>query len=229
MPATDTELLRTGEGSFCFLRCEPSGPSERKAVAGLQLEAALARRGSVLRFVGFGERGKERLRLLDLRKFRRRRKAFERGRKHGVGVGGAVGAIDKASPATSAARSSKLRAFCCRATATAARNASSAGAVFAGSRLSRISPRMRCRKAVVLVFSRLVRERQCLRRSGSRLPRRLPVWLRSRRATAWNDGTANLKPCSVNAASACRSSVRPASSSPSRARAQPEQTAAWAR
>ena len=42
-----------------------------------------------------------------------------------------------------AARSSKLRAFCCCAMAIAVRKAASAGAVFDGSRLSKISPRAR--------------------------------------------------------------------------------------
>ena len=47
----------------------------------------------------------------------------------------------------SAARSSKLLAFCCCATAMAVRNGCSAGAVFAGSRLTKICPRMRCSSA----------------------------------------------------------------------------------
>ena len=57
--------------------------------------------------------------------------------------------LDKASPARArrAARSSAPSAPC--AMAMAVRKASSAGAEFAGSRLSNISPRMRCRKASV--------------------------------------------------------------------------------
>ena len=51
-------------------------------------------------------------------------------------------------------------AFCCCAMAIAVSNASSAGDVFAGSRLSRISPRKRCRNASLQCFSCLLRQRQ---------------------------------------------------------------------
>jgi hypothetical protein len=51
-----------------------------------------------LHLVGLAERREQRLkrceqrlRLSNLRHFRRRRKAFERRREHGVGVGGTVG------------------------------------------------------------------------------------------------------------------------------------------
>ena len=47
------------------------------------------------------------------------------------------------------ARSSKLRAFCCCAIAMAVRSASSVGAISCRLRLSRISPRMRCKRASV--------------------------------------------------------------------------------
>ena len=47
----------------------------------------------VLHFVSLRKCGEQRLRFLDLRKFRRRRKAFERGREHGMGVGGAIGRL----------------------------------------------------------------------------------------------------------------------------------------
>jgi hypothetical protein len=40
-------------------------------------------------------RDEERLRLFDFRKFRRGRKAFERRRERGMGVGGAVGRLIK--------------------------------------------------------------------------------------------------------------------------------------
>jgi hypothetical protein len=45
------------------------------------LEPALARRRGVLYCVGRRQRGEQRLRLVDLGHFRRRRKAFERGRE----------------------------------------------------------------------------------------------------------------------------------------------------
>ena len=64
-------------------------------------------------------------------------KPSERGREHGMGVGRRGRSIDIDFASESAARSSKLRAFCSCAIAMALMNASSAGAVFAGSRFSR--------------------------------------------------------------------------------------------
>ena len=46
-----------------------------------------------LDFVGLRQRREQRLRLVDLGHFRRRRKAFEGGREDGVGVGGAGGRL----------------------------------------------------------------------------------------------------------------------------------------
>ena len=48
---------------------------------------------AILHFVGFGKRRQAATALLDLWKFWRRRKAFERGRENGVGVGGAAGRL----------------------------------------------------------------------------------------------------------------------------------------
>src|SRR6478672_11561884 len=62
----------------------------RRKVASLQFQLALPRRGGVLDLVGLNERGEQLLGLFDLWKFRRRRKTFERGRKHGVRIGGAI-------------------------------------------------------------------------------------------------------------------------------------------
>ena len=58
-------------------------------------------------------RREQRLRLRDLGHFRRRRKAFERGREDVVGVERGGRSIDKSLASASAARNSKLRAPCC--------------------------------------------------------------------------------------------------------------------
>ena len=50
-------------------------------------------RGFRFDLVGFRQRRQQRLRLGDLRHFRRRRKAFERGREDGVRFGGAAGRL----------------------------------------------------------------------------------------------------------------------------------------
>ena len=54
------------------------------------MHALLARRGRGLDFVGLRERLEQRLRLRDLRKLRRRRKAFQRRPQNVVGVGRAA-------------------------------------------------------------------------------------------------------------------------------------------
>ena len=76
-----------------FRRAEASRGDERVAVGHLQLRHAMALRGLRLNLVGFRQRGQQRLRLGDLRHFGRRRKAFERRREHGVGVGGTAGRL----------------------------------------------------------------------------------------------------------------------------------------
>ena len=50
------EFLRAGERSLRFLGCEASGPCHRQAVAGLQFEPALTRRGGVLDVLSLDER-----------------------------------------------------------------------------------------------------------------------------------------------------------------------------
>ena len=59
----------------------------------MQLRQSLPPRRFRLDLVGLRQRREQRLRLGDLRHFRRRRKAFERGREDGVGVGGAGGRL----------------------------------------------------------------------------------------------------------------------------------------
>ena len=59
----------------------------------MQLRQSLPLRRFRLDLVGLRQRRQQRLRLGDLRHFRRRRKAFERGREDGVGVGGAGGRL----------------------------------------------------------------------------------------------------------------------------------------
>ena len=57
---------------------------ERVALGDLQLRQSPPLRGLRLDLVRFRQRRQQRLRLCDLRHFRRRRKAFERGREHCV-------------------------------------------------------------------------------------------------------------------------------------------------
>ena len=101
----------------------------------LQLQPALTRCRGVLHFVGFSKRGEKPLRLFDLRKLRRRRKSCQRGREHRVSVDGAVGRLIELRQRQ---RRAQLEAACLLlfAMAMAARKASSAGAVFVGSRLA---------------------------------------------------------------------------------------------
>ena len=110
----------------------------------------------------------QRLRLGDLRHFRRRRKAFERGRQDGVRFDGAAGRLIELGERQAPLADRRLRAPCSFAMAIAVRNASSAGAGSAGSRLSRISPRRRCRKASEQRCSTCVRERQSFVDAGQR-------------------------------------------------------------
>ena len=82
-----------GEGGLRFLGAVSSRQHQRLAVARLQLEAALARRRGVLDLVAILQRREQRLRFGDLRHFRCRRKAFERGLEDRVGLGGAAGRL----------------------------------------------------------------------------------------------------------------------------------------
>ena len=59
----------------------------------MQLRQSLPLRRLGLDLVGLRQRRQQRLRLGDLGHFRRRRKAFERGREDGVGFGGAAGRL----------------------------------------------------------------------------------------------------------------------------------------
>ena len=87
------ELRGAREGGLGFLGGEALGPHHRLAVGRLQMQPALALRVCGLDLVRLRQRREQRLRLGDLRHFRRRRKAFERGREDGVGVGGAAGRL----------------------------------------------------------------------------------------------------------------------------------------
>ena len=66
---------------------------ERGAVGRLQLCHSLPPCGFDLDLVRLRKRREQRLRLGDLGHFRGRRKAFERGREDGVGIGGAAGRL----------------------------------------------------------------------------------------------------------------------------------------
>ena len=59
----------------------------------MQLRQSLPMRGLRLDLVGLRQCRQQRLRLGDLRHFRRRREAFERRREDGVGFDGAVGRL----------------------------------------------------------------------------------------------------------------------------------------
>ena len=80
-----------------FRRVHASALEQRCRHVELEFRAPLAPRGLGLHVVVLRQRRQQRLRFGDLRHFRRRRKAFERRREHGVGVGGA--ALDRASRA----------------------------------------------------------------------------------------------------------------------------------
>ena len=66
---------------------------ERVAIGGVQLRQPLAPRRTRLDLVRLRQPRQQRLSLGDLRHLRRRRKAFERGREDGVGVGGTAGRL----------------------------------------------------------------------------------------------------------------------------------------
>ena len=87
------EFRRAREGGLGFLGGEPLGPHHRLAVGRLQMQPPLALRFCGLDLVRLRQRREQRLRLGDLGHFRRRRKAFERGREDGVGIGGAGGRL----------------------------------------------------------------------------------------------------------------------------------------
>ena len=76
-----------------FHCCIASRLDESVAVGHLQLRQPLLLVRFGFDLVGLRQRREQRLRLGDLRHFRRRRKAFERGREDGVGVGGAGGRL----------------------------------------------------------------------------------------------------------------------------------------
>ena len=59
------------------------------------MDTALALYGNAFYLVVVCQRAKQRLRLLDLREFRRRRKAFESGCKNAVRIGVAAGRLIK--------------------------------------------------------------------------------------------------------------------------------------
>lgn len=65
--------------------------NKRVAEADLQIKLSLAPCRCDFHFVGLCERREQRLRLRDLRHFRRRSEAFKSGCEYGVGVGGAAG------------------------------------------------------------------------------------------------------------------------------------------
>ena len=119
-----------------------------------------------------------------------------------------------------AARSSKLRAFCRLAIAMAVRKASSTGAVFAPSRLSKISPRMRWRKSRSSVLPSHP-QAPTLHRSGPRLHPLLAPGLRSRRAGYGRTAPKTCFPESVYAAKTCRNFVAAVARSSSSAEAKP--------
>ena len=75
------------------LRPQSPWPRGGPPVGSLEIEAAATLRRVGLDLVGLLQRREQRLRLGDLGHFRRRRKAFERGREDGVGFGGAAGRL----------------------------------------------------------------------------------------------------------------------------------------
>ena len=78
------------------------------------MQPALALRFGGLDLVRLRQRRQQRLRLGDLRHFWRRRKAFERGREHGVGFGGAVGRLIELGKRQRRAQSEAARALLLR-------------------------------------------------------------------------------------------------------------------
>ena len=85
-PLARRRLAGSGEGFGRFRRAEAARRKERVAVGHLQLRQSLPTRRAGLGFVGLRQRVKQRLRLGDLGKLRRRRKPFQRGLEHGVRV-----------------------------------------------------------------------------------------------------------------------------------------------
>ena len=81
------------EGFRRFRRPIAAGGDERVAVGHLQVRQSLPARRFGPDFIGLRQRRQKRLRLGDLRHFRRRRNAFQRGRENGVGFGGAAGRL----------------------------------------------------------------------------------------------------------------------------------------
>ena len=64
---------------------------QRVAIGELKIDLSLAKRSGVPHFIRFREHRQQRLRFGDLRHFRGRRKAFERGDENAVGVDGSRG------------------------------------------------------------------------------------------------------------------------------------------
>ena len=90
---TASQLACMTKSRLCFRRLHAARLEQRVGETCLQCQPPLTRRSSVFHFVSFSKRSELSLRLFDLGKFRRRRKAFERGREDGVGVGGAAGRL----------------------------------------------------------------------------------------------------------------------------------------
>ena len=92
------------------------------------------------------QRRQQRLRLGDLRHFGRRRKAFERRREDGVGVGGAAGRLIELRQRQRRAQFKTARPLLLR-DRDGGQEGFFRGRGLAGSRFNRISPRTRCRSA----------------------------------------------------------------------------------
>ena len=92
-PDADSRAL--GESFRCFRRAVAARGDERVAVGDVQLRQSLPLRGCRFDLVGRCECSQQRLRLGDLGHFGRRRKAFERRRENGVGVGRTRGGLVK--------------------------------------------------------------------------------------------------------------------------------------
>ena len=87
------ELAGSGEGLRRFRRSVAARGDERVAVSDVQMRQSLPLRGASPDLLSLRERREQRLRLGNLGHFRRRRKAFERGREDGVGFGQAAGRV----------------------------------------------------------------------------------------------------------------------------------------
>ena len=113
-------------------------------MSGDQGDVDAAHRG--FHIVTLGERREQRLRLGDLRHFRRRRKAFERGREDGMGFGGAAGRLIELGERKRRAQFEAARALLLRDRDGGQESFFRRRGV-GGVALSRISPRARCSSA----------------------------------------------------------------------------------